>query len=238
MTTDPTVLQEQAMGARPNGDVDLRSFDQGVVESLGARVIGDRYYVTVEGVEPPPGDPGIPVHFFFPEDLYANFRYPAFVISRDDIALAQNRLHPFSQQYRAPAKTALYVAGNTATGVQVQPDRMVMHDQATPYDLTYTINIFNTLRGGAGRRSANRMLDYVLRIWPTYGQVWVPDSTGEYRSYEAFNEGIVSLDDNLGISERVIQFAVTLRVEAEYDLATPTVTRTATQPATTTLTRK
>jgi hypothetical protein len=238
VTTDPTVLQEQAMGARPNGSVELRSFDQGVVETLGARVIGDRYYITIEGVEPPSGDPGIPVHFNFPEDLYANFRYPAFVISRDDIALAQNRLHPGLQQYRAPAKTALYVPGLTATGVQVRPDRMEMRDQATPYDLTYTINIYNSLRGGSGRRAANLMLDHVLRIWPTYGQVWVPDSTGEYRSYEAFNEGIVNLDDNLGISERVIQFAVTVRVEAEYDLSNPTVSRTATQPATTTLTRK
>lgn len=238
MTTDPTVLQEQTMGARPNGTVELRSFDQGVVETLGARVIGDRYYITIEGVEPPPGDPGIPVHFMYPEDLYANFRYPAFVVSRDDIALAQNRLHPFTQQYRAPAKTALYVAASTPSGVQSRPDRVEMHDQAVPYDLTYTINIYNTLRGGAGRRAANKMLDYVLRIWPTYGQVWVPDSTGQYRSYEAFNEGIVNLDDNLGISERVIQFAVTLRVEAEYDLATPTVSRTVTQPPTVNTQRK
>lgn len=238
MTTDPTVLREQALGARPNGDVDLRSFDQGIIETLGARVVGDRYYINIEGVEPPSGDPGIPVHFMFPEDLYANFRFPAFVVSRDDISVAFGRLHPFSQQYRAPAKTSLYVAAQTATGTRVAPDRMEMRQQATPYDLTYTLNIYNTLRGGGGRRSANKMLEHVLRLWPEYGQVWVPDSTGEYRSYEAFNEGIVNLDDNLGISERLIQFAVTIRVEAEYDLADPTVTRTATAPATISIARK
>lgn len=233
-TTDPELLTEQALGKRPNGEVTLRSFDQGMVESLGARVDGNRYYVNIEGVEPPAGDPGIPVHFMYPEDLNANFRYPAFVVNRDDIALAFQRIHPFNQKYRSPAKTSLFVGVNTPAGLITRPDRVEQQDSATPYDITYTINIYNTLRGGGGRSAANRMLDHVLRIFPVYGQVFVPDSLGNYRSYEAFTEGVVNLDDLASVSERVIQFAVTIRVEAEYDLSDPTVTRVATEPPTTT----
>jgi hypothetical protein len=236
--TSPSVLLEQITGALPNGDVDLRSFDQGFIESMGGRVNGDKYYITVDGVEPPPGDPGIPVHFMYPEDFYANFRYPAFVITRDDVAVSQQRLHPFTQKYRAPAKTATYVAAQTQTGQQIKADRVEMQEYGTPYDLTYTINIYNSLRGGPGRRSANQMLTHVLKIWPVYGQVWVTDSLGVPRSYEAFNEGIVNLDDVANILERIIQFAVTIRVEAEYDLADPTVSRTATQPPVLSLQRK
>jgi len=237
-TTDPNVLLEQVMGARPNGDVDLRSFDEGVVESLGARVVNGLYYVNVEGVEPPAGDPGVPVLFTFPEDFYGNFRIPTFVVSRDDISVASQRLHPFTQKFRAPAPSANFVSASTPAGVQTRPDRVVLQDAGIPYDLTYTINIYHTLRGGPGRRSANRMLDHVLRIWPIYGQVFVKDSLGAYRSYAAFNEGIVSLDDVAGMSERVIQFAVTIRVEAEYDLSDVSTSRTVTQPPAISLERK
>jgi hypothetical protein len=236
--TSPSVQLEQVLGERPNGDVDLRSFDQGMIESLGARIVGERYYINIDGVEPPPGDPGIPVHFMYPEDFYANFRFPSFVITRDDISIAAQRLHPFTQKYRAAPSSANYVPVQTAAGPRTIPDRMGLQEAGTPYDLTYTINIWNSLRGGPGRRSANQMLNHVLRIWPVYGQVYVRDSLGVQRSYEAFNEGIVNLDDVAGILERVIQFAVTIRVEAEYDLALPTVSPTVTQPPTISLNRK
>lgn len=227
-------LQQQIRGERPNGTVTLRSFDQGIVEALGAQVNGDRYYVNIEGVNPPDGDPGIPVHFFFPEDLYANFRYPAFVVSRDDMSISFNRIHPFQAQYRAPAKTALETVAAGPGGTQVVGfDAMSSRLDAAPYDITYTINIYNNLRGGFGGRAAgNKMLDHVLRRFPPYGAIFVKDSLGVVRSYEAFNEGIANLDDIAGISERTILFAVTVRVEAEYDLADETTSRTVTRQPT------
>lgn len=224
------LLLAQAQGERPNGIVTLRSFDQGLVETLGAQVANDRYYVNIEGLEPPAGEPGIPVNFMYPEDYYATFKYPSFVITRDDISISFGRIHPFQQQYRAPARNSLPVTVAFPEGDRSGFDRMAMRDQARPYDITYTINIYSSLRGGfGGRKAANLMLDHVLRIFPDYGQVWVPDSLGTYRSYEAFNEGIANLDDLAGVSERLIQFAVTVRVEAEYDLANETNSRTVTQ---------
>ena len=231
---------QQRFGERPNGTVTLRSFDQGLVETLGGKVIGDRYYVNIEGVDPPPGDPGIPIHFNYPEDLYANFRYPAFVVTRDDISTGFGRIHPFQAQYRAPAKSALPVStpgpnGTVLTGF----DKMSSRLDATPFDITYTLYIYHTLRGGFGGRSAaNRMLDHVLRTFPPYGQVFVVDSLGFCRTYEAFNEGITNLDDIAGVSERMIQFAVTVRVEAEYDLADETTSHTVTQHSVPNMERK
>lgn len=217
---DPQLVAARIAGTRPCGEVTLRDFDQGIVETLGAQVINGQYYITLDGVAPPPGEPGIPVHFFFPEDLYTNHRLPVFVVTRDDISISSNRLHPLSYQYRAPSPRGLPVQVATPTGVQSYYDRTIQQQQATPYDITYTINAYSSLRGGfGGRRAANAMVDHILRIWPVYGQVFVKDSLGDTRSYEAFNEGIVSLDDTAGISERFIQFAVTIRVEAEYDLA-------------------
>lgn len=224
------LLLAQERGERPNGTVTLRSFDQGIVETLGAQVVDGRYYINIEGLDPPTGEPGIPVNFMYPEDYYATFKYPAFVITRDDISISFGRIHPFTQQYRAPARNALPVTVQFPEEARSGFDRMAMRDQARPYDITYTINIYNSLRGGLGsRRAANLMLDHVLRIFPDYGQVWVPDSTGVYRSYEAFNEGIANMDDLAGVSERLIQFSVTVRVEAEYDLSFETNSRTVTQ---------
>jgi len=228
-TTNPTVLAEQVAGSRPCGEVTLRDFDQGLVETLGGRVIDGQYYVTIDGVEPPPGDPAIPVLFFFPEDMFSNYRFPAIVVTRDDISLATSRLHPGMQQYRAPAKTGLPTKVQTPQGVVTYYTRTVQQAQATPYDITYTINLYSSLRGGfGGRKAANAMLDFVLRKWPVYGQVFVTDSLGERRSYEAFNEGVAALDDVATISERTIQFAVTVRVEAEYDLSPEVVLPTVT----------
>lgn len=226
---DLAVQLDRISGTRPNGTVTLRDFDQGVVESLGGKVVNNQYYVTIDGVAPPPGEPAIPVHFFYPEDLFANARYPLFWVSRDDISIATNRLHPYMQQYRAPARDSLPKSVTTPSGVRDYFDRTVQREQATPYDITYTINMAHTLRGGfGGRKAGNLMLDHVLRWCPIYSQVFVRDSLGDIRSYEAFNEGIVSLDDNGSISERVIWFAVTLRVEAEYDLTNELESRTVT----------
>lgn len=215
----PSVLLERTTGTRPNGEVTLRDFDRGIVETLGATVVDDAYYVNVDGVTPPPGQPGIPVIFMNPEDYFANFRYPSFVVTRDDISISTTRLHPFQQQYRAPAPTAQPVVVQTPTGPRTYYNRVIQREQATPYDITYTVNIYNSLRGGTGGRyAANAMLTHVLQVCPVYGQVFVRDSLNNVRTYELFNEGISNLDDTAGVSERTIQFAVTLRVEAEYDL--------------------
>lgn len=216
---DSSLYAQRLAGQRPCGEVTLRDFDQGMVETLGGVVLNGQYYIQIDGIMPPAGEPGLPVHFMYPEDLFADLRFPCFVVNRDDISSATMRLHPGLDQYRAPAPTAQQVQIQTPFGVRNYYDRTVQMAQAVPYDITYSINIYNTKRGGyGGKKAVNAMLDYVLRKCPIYGQMFVKDSVGDTRSYEMFQEGISSLDDVAGVAERYTQFAVTFRVEAEYDL--------------------
>ena len=229
MATDTALEQEMALGTRVGGDVDLRSFDEGIVLTLGGKVINNQYYISIEGVDPPPGEPAIPVHFQSPEDLFANFRYPAFVIMRDDISVASERLHSMPLKYRAPARTAVPVSVSTPDGQQNYYNRVAEKAGAVPYSITYSINVYHTLRGGfGGKRAANTMLTYVLSTFPSFSQVFVRDSLGMWRTYEAFQEGVVSFDDSPAILERMIQYTVTVRVAAEYDLSIVTTSPTVT----------
>ena len=201
-------------------------------------------------VEPAPGLPGIPITFSHPEDVYSRYRQPVIVVRRDDISPAMNRYHPGHKSYRAPAQSAnpVTVVINPGTfGEQRLEgwDRYETKTTGIPFDLTYTISIYARHRGkgplpkkgvptgftgaqGSPRNQVNSVLDYVLRRFPPYCQVLLVDSQGDTRRYSAFMEAISHLDEVPEVTERVLGFAVTLRVEAELDLNDPEVSRAAT----------
>lgn len=231
--------------------VGLRSFDEGVVETLQAKRLlnADKqpnyWILELHGVplaqipevnsppgEPgsPPGQPGIPVTFAFPEDIYEHWRKPGIVVSRDDISPAMQRYHPGALQYNAPSKSSRPVVVNGITGASSNETL----SQAVPFDLTYTINIITA----GSRGNANRILDHVLRIYPPYAAVYVKDSLGDQRTYSAWMDGVSMLDENADVSERTIGFAVSLRVEAEFDLSDPEIHATVTGRPTINMQRK
>ena len=236
MTTagDAAIRARQSGGLR-TGTVGLRDFDKGVVETLQAVVINNEtgqpnyWLTTLSGValkdmpDPlaPPGMPGIPVTFAFPEDIYEHWRKPGVVVSRDDLSPAMQRYHPGAMQYNAPSKNARPV---TVTGIGTGYSQMETLTQATPVDLTYTINIITV----GQRNVAGLLLDHVLRIYPPYGAVYVTDSLGDQRTYSAWMDGVSMLDELADVSERTIGFAVALRVEAEFDLTDPEIRSTVT----------
>jgi hypothetical protein len=74
----------------------------------------------------------------------------------------------------------------------------------------------------------NAILRKVLGVYQAYGRVIVKDTLGDYRTYEAFREGISILDELSEVAGRMVGFAVTIRVEAEFDLVDPTTARTVT----------
>ncbi len=75
-------------------------------------------------------------------------------------------------------------------------------------------------------------MDYVLRIYQPYSRVLVTDSVGDCRDYAAFMESISHLDEVPEVTDRVLGFAVTLRVEAELDLNDPRVHKAVLGPLT------
>lgn len=218
-------------GIRRTGTVDLRSFDEGVVVTLGATIRpsdiakdGD-YYLDVAGVSPPPGFPGVPVAFAFPEDVFDKYFIPAIIVRRDDLSADMVRWHPGLEQYRAPAKGARLLTAVTPAGVKQGWDKLETLPQAEPLDLMYTISIVAKHRTGiGGRHEVNAVFRHVMSVYQAYSTVQVTDSIGDVRLYQAFREGVAVLDDLPEVGGRVVGFAVTLRVSAELDFVDPTST--------------
>lgn len=216
--------ERRSAGKDRTGTVGLRDFDMGVVETLRAFVQDDNYFVSINGVEPPPGMPGVPVTFAFPEDIFEKYRIPVIIVQRDEIAPAMQRWHPGTLQYRTPAEESLPVSVQWNAMTLNGFDRYEQLQQSCPFDISYTITVQARLRGApAGTRNmANKVFEYVLRVYQPYSSVVrVRDSVGDLRSYEAFMEGTSNLDKIDGVTERMLGFALNLRVEAELDLLDP-----------------
>ncbi len=240
-------VEERTEGSSPTGSVGLRNFDEGVVETLNPEIINYNYYLTkVPNMSAPPGSPGIPIVFSHPEDLYERYKLPMVMIRRDDFSPALGRWHPGMTTYRAPAANAYPVEvplPNSGGTVVRGWSRYEEQQQAVPYDITYTISLLARHRGfgkggqppvgeGSPRNQVNQLLDYVMRIYQPYCRVLVRDSLGDTRSYQAFMEATSHLDEVAEVTERMIGFALTLRVEAELDLRDPREKAVATAPLT------
>jgi hypothetical protein len=179
--------------------------------------------------------PGVPIVFAFPEDVFEKYDFPLIVVRRDDIAPAMSRWHPGALQYRAIGINAHQVVTSSNPGNPDAPDLIGFDSveelqQAVPYDITYTISVYARNRGN-GTNQANSVLNTILRTYQPYCAVGVTDSLGDGRTYEAFQESISHLDEVPEVVDRVIGFAVTLRIEAELDLNDPETKLTVTQLA-------
>lgn len=234
----------QAQGTPRTGTVGIRNFDEGVVTTLGGFIANDsqglpKYWLKIDSGPGgdvacgPPGAPGIPIVFAVPEDVLQDYKEPLILVRRDDIAAAMDRWQPAGVQYRAPGYGAIPFIASTPYGPITGFDRMEMVAQATPFDITYTVQVRARYRGATGQRNqANAMFAHVLRIYPPYGKVNVVDSIGDLRGYEAFNEGISNIDTVGEVTERELGFSITLRVEAELDLKDPQTVQTVKHPLT------
>jgi hypothetical protein len=130
---------------------------------------------------------------------------------------------------KVPGEGANEVASPIVNDPRRSWDRVETKCQSEPVDIMYTISILARHRQGVGlRREVNEILKKVLAVYQVYGRVIVKDSLGDLRTYEAFREGISVLDDLSDVAGRMIGFAVTVRVEAEFDLVAPRTSRTVT----------
>ena len=165
------LYQQRECGNARNGSVYLRDFDQGVVETFGAKVVptgdgcpGERngmyYLLNVPGItdtagpydpgpniDAPPDLPGVPVIFANPEDTWEPYVLPMVLITRQDISPAMNRFQPGSLQYRVPARGALPVEVSHFTQVKQGWNKMEQRMSAVPWDISYTIQVMAYRRG-------------------------------------------------------------------------------------------
>lgn len=217
---ETTALLARTFGKARTGIVTVRDFDRGVVETLGAKVIGEQYFITeLPEVDAPPGMPGIPVVFAHPEEVFRTQRIPLIEVRRDDINPAIQRWHPGMTTYRVPSYGAKQMPSRLANDTRVGWERYEQAQQSAPFDILYTISI--QARQRQFMAAANTILAYVLQIYQPYSAVFVTDSEGDTRSYEAFLDAIAPLDNVPEVAERMIGFALSLRVEAELDINPP-----------------
>lgn len=243
-TTAQIALEERTYGKARNGEVHIRDFDRGVVETFGGRVVyaedcawnGNYFLLNAPGITPPPGMPGVPVNFSLPEDTNDVFIFPSVVIVRDDIAPATNRFRPGALQYRVPAYGALPAQTQWGYKKATGYNKMAEQGAAVPYDISYTINVYAYRRGntpGAGngnKANANALLEHVLRWYQPYTGIDVYDNLGDRRVYFATTEAASPLDEAANIGERIIGWAIPLIVEAELDLLPELAYPTAQKP--------
>jgi hypothetical protein len=246
--SDDTELQrirDSREGRSRTGYVDVRDFDCGVVETLGAKIDEDLqgYFLEVEGITPPPGPdgvtplPGVPVVFENSEDIWEKYKLPVIVVRQDDISPAMNRWHPGTLQYRTASATSNPVHLQIGQREIIGVDEVEQVEQAVPFDIMYTVSVQARHRGpgrgvtgqGSPRNQANAIFKVLLRVYPPYCRVLVRDSIGDIRDYGAFMEGVSKLDEVSDVAQRMIGFGLTLRVEAELDLIDPVIRKTVTQ---------
>lgn len=225
-------------GQERNGVVTVESFDHGIVETLGAKPLPVpgvpnqfAYYWVLPNVTPPPGMPGIPILFEDAEDVYEKYKVPYILVVPAAPVAAMHRWHPTTIEYRAPARSARVVEAGGVRGY----DRYEEKQQAHPFDFTYTLQLKTTRRvmprparatgPNAGPAipvveggSANSLLQAVLEVYPTYCAVNVRDSLGDVRTYSAFMEGTEKVHETTTVGDRLMGYAVTVRVEGEWDL--------------------
>lgn len=237
-------LRNRYEGKAPNGTVQLRAFDEGLVLTLGAKKFFSQtstdsttpcppegregtlypgYFVQIPEVAPPEGYPGVPILWSNPEDVFSKYVIPGFVITRSQILPAMNRWHPGSTQFRSPSPAAQPV---TVRGV-VGFDSFVERQQAVPFDIYYTLAIECRERESA-RSVTNAMLLYALQKYPPYSYLALFDSLGDVRTYDVFMEGVSPLDENQDVTRRRLGFSLSLRIAAELDLTDEQVRRAVT----------
>lgn len=201
------------------GQVFIRNFDKGIMDSIGAVPDPYRYIVLDNKKIPDPcykltvGEKEIPVYFSNPEQAFKNKIFPFITVLREDLAPAPSRWMGGAQleyKYSNPN------SGFSVEGVSGYLEKESKY-QAYPYDMTYTISCWDRYEG-----PSQDIIHTVLRALPPVGRLIVYDSLNLMRTYEYYHEGsLVPLVELLDPSARAMGFALTIRVEGELDLQDP-----------------
>lgn len=187
------------------GSVGLESFDLGLVKTMGATVLGKSFVLNIEGLTP-----NIPVTFENPEQILRAANVPMMLIERDDPDFTVQRSHRGTTEYRVPAADAVEM---TAFNGKIGYSAYVSKKAAQVCDITYTISVFDRYRD-----LANLFYKVITKPLLQTKAIQVVDSLGIVRSYSAFIEGSTKLDEVASLTNRVIGWGITLRVEAEIDI--------------------
>lgn len=220
---------------RRTGEVFLRNFDQGVIETLGGyievptdpvmiKMIGGQkrnYFIDIPAIASGEQTAKVPVIFNNAEGVRSRKVYPSFLIIREDPIPALNRWHSVGQaEYRVGAQDATIEWSRGVSGYSQYEQKQ----QDPPFDLMYNIMVQAHLEA-----HAVPMLKHVMRIYQPYCKVYLKDSLGEQRSYTAYNESVADIGELIDVADRMKGYSISLRIEAELTLSDPFVKDTMNQ---------
>jgi len=172
--------------------VDIRSFDAGLVETLGAQLIDNNYYLTIEGVKD-----RIPVIMVAPEIILEEYTLPSVIIRREGYELALSR----------------YNGARFVRQATIGPTERILQWVAMPIDISYDVQCYARYR-----QQVNKIFEYLQSKLLPQQYIKVVDSEGDIRSYDAIVEGFSVLDEIADVADRVLGFSVSIRVMGEIDL--------------------
>jgi hypothetical protein len=208
------------------GQVFIRAFDQGMMNSMGGVGYADAehpcFSVPVPYPYPIGSTQNVSAYFSQPEPIFRLKVFPFITINRDSIVPALHRWMSVGQlEYKAGVSGSPMVVNvnpNSASGCFVSGfSEYEGKIQAFPFDITYTVSCFNRYEA-----SVHPILLYLLKQFPPLGKLYVTDSLGLPRTYEAYLEGdVANLQEIIDPVNRSRGYAITIRVEGELDLADP-----------------
>lgn len=203
--------------------VSLRDFDQGMIESLGAKLISftidgatrQAYALSIDGLRPNLEYYGqhVPVFFSTPEDVFQPFRYPCVVVRRNDLRAAFER-SPFYGSQRVPAPDAKPVAIAAGNGVLRGYSKYVTAVLPVPFDIGYDLQLYARTQA-TGLVLLKRILQTCR---PPFFSVAIRDSLGDRRLYDAGEVTIASNNELSDVADRTIAWTISFDIRGELDL--------------------
>lgn len=206
------------------GEVFIRNFDQGVVETMNGtvRIIDGQknYFIDVPACTPP----AVPMIFLNPEQVFESKIYPSFVMARTGVYPALQRWHSVGQLE--------YIVGLVSGGTSEVSGRdgsvisgynqIETKVQTLPFDLMYDLSCYARYE-----REAIPMLKHLLRVWQPYSKINVVDTLGQTRVYSVYNENdVADIGEIVDVADRMKGYSVSIRIEGELDINDPWVRAT------------
>ncbi len=231
-------------GIRFPGYVNSRHFDQGIVDTIGAKLYEIKpnffeYFVAIDGITPAGDLPGVPVTFADPEDAYEQYQMPTIGIRLNSFRKAYQRMHSGLEEFRIPSPAANKVVLSELGSLKSETgyDRILIGYQAIPYDFEYTLSVTARHRGAPGQRNQTLLIqNYLLHLFLPDGYLGVLDSEGDRRIYRCTHDGVRRRDEVLAPNDRTLGFSMELMIEGELNTDVPVEVSQVTQRPTITTT--
>lgn len=212
------------LNTSPTGNVFVRNYDQGIIETLGAVLRTDTlpslnlrrsgYWIDEIFTDPT----AVPVIFNNPEQIFERKIYPSYSIVRGSIEPELSRWHSVKQlEYKAGVPGSEEVIGGVSGFSSVE-----VKEQAWPHSIFYSISCYARYE-----HEAIPMIKRILRTYRPYSKMSLLDSLGETRNYTVFAEtGIQDIGEFVDVADRLKAYQIDLRVEGELDVNDPVVRST------------